>query len=487
MASFTKNNCNPLVQLFSLFVCAHCASMHVQDLLCRPCDTVHHPHLSSSLRAYIDNCPTCLHTKLSCRVGELSIDHTLLADRLFHTLSVDFLLGLLECKSLDTALVVDMFSKLVLMAPCSSCITSAQLFNLLADLVLRKGWKLKVVITDSDKHFVGATGQQFAASIGVQLRLSAPYHQQANPVEHHIQTLQCVLCAFAAESAKYWVDILPAAKLVINSTPSLTTGQALFNLIYIVQPDSPVLPSVSDAKAEECLAITKARLDSVLDLPPNLYTNDLFNIFQLKPAPKEPDLFNHSLDAPITTDSQGITRFEVKAIVGQQCFRNYNQYCVKWRRDPCTTWEFEEDLLKDRWHTVIQNWYHKQGSTPAALAHALDSSLSEHLIAFISTTMSPADSKLLGLELEISCLAWAVHRFQHFLNSTIKITVLIDHAPLSTVLQSHSPSMRQFTPCIERLQAYLMPFLDSMEFVHKPGKQHSNVNTLSRISTENHH
>lgn len=98
---------------------------------------------------------------------------------------------------------------------------------------------------------------------------------------------------------------------------------------------------------------------------------------------------------------------------------------------------------------------------------------------------SPADSKLLGLKLEISCLAWAVHCLQHFLEGAINITVVTDHAPLSAVLQAHSPSMHQFTPHIEQFWAYLMPFLDSMDFVHKPGKQHSNVDALSHLSTKN--
>ncbi|SPC67793.1 uncharacterized protein UHOD_12042 [Ustilago sp. UG-2017b] len=457
-----------------------------------PLTSIHHPRLSSSLQAYIDNCPVYL------------------------------LLGLPECKGLDAALiVVDVFSKLVLMALCSSRITSSQLFNLLADLVLQRGWKSRVIVTDSDKRFVGATGQQFASSI---------------------------------ESAKDCVDILPAAKLAINSTPSLTTGQAPFNLVYIARPNPPVLPSVSDANMEGHLTMAKARLDLAwqtalkhleenktqydmrhkplhvlkvgdqvfiqtqdhpipgaqrhtkldpskigpfpikqvlsrhclrLELPSDLYSNDLFDISQLEPAPKEQDLFNCTLDSPVVTDSQGVAHFEVEAIVGQRHFRDYIQYHIKWRGDPRTTWEFKEDLLEDCCAAAIQDWHHKQGSTLTASAHALDTSLSKHPIAFISTMTSPADSKLLSLELEISCLAWAVHHLQHFLEGAIKIMVITDHAPLGAALQACSPSMCQFTPCIEQFQAYLMPFLDSMDFVHKLGKQHSNVNALSRLSTEN--
>ncbi|SAM84392.1 uncharacterized protein UBRO_20308 [Ustilago bromivora] len=132
--------------------------------------SIHHPHLSSTLQAYIDNCPTCLRMKLGCHAGELSIDWTLSADRPFHTILADLLLSLPDCEGLDAALVImDMFLKLMLTAPCSSHITSTQLFNLHTNLILCKGWKPKVIITDSDKRFIGTTGQRFAASIGTEL------------------------------------------------------------------------------------------------------------------------------------------------------------------------------------------------------------------------------------------------------------------------------------------------------------------------------
>ncbi|SAM83349.1 uncharacterized protein UBRO_21072 [Ustilago bromivora] len=268
------------------------------------------------------------------------------------------------------------------------------------------GWKPRVIVTDSDKRFVGATGQQFASSI---------------------------------ESTKDWVNILPAAELTINSTPSLTTGQAPFDLVYIARPNPPVLPSVSDANMEDRLAMAKARLDSAWQTALK-HSDENKTQYDVRHKPL------HILNVG---DSQGIACFEVEAIVGQQCFRGYVQYHIKWQGDPHTTWEFEEDLLEDGCAAAIQEWHHKQGLAPTTSAHALDTSLSKHPIAFIFTTTSPADSKLLGLELEISCLAWAVHCLQHFLEGAIKITVVTDHAPLGAVLQAHSPSMHQFTPCIE--------------------------------------
>ncbi|UTT87942.1 hypothetical protein NDA17_000757 [Ustilago hordei] len=363
-------------------------------------ESIHHPHLPPALQAYIDNCPTCLCMKLGHCVGELSIDHALLADRPFHTISADLLLGLPDCEGLDATLVImDTFSKLVLTSPCTSSVTSTQLFDSLTDLVLHKGWRPKVIITDLDRHLIGATSQRFAASIGAKLHPLAPYHQQANPVECHIQTLQHVLQAFTMESAEDWVNVLPAAELAINSTPSLTTEQMPLDLMYIIQPDQPLLPSLSDVTMEGRLAITKAHLKSAwqttlqhleanksqydmrheplhtlhvgdhifictnnrpilgaqwhakldpkkvgpfpikqvllrhcfkLNLPPDLYSDDLFDILQLEPTPKEHNPFDCSLVAPVTTESRGNMHFEVEAIMGQRTFRNYIQYHVKW-------------------------------------------------------------------------------------------------------------------------------------------------------------
>nr|CDI57088.1 uncharacterized protein BN887_02712 [Melanopsichium pennsylvanicum 4] len=519
--------------------------------------TVHHPRLAASLQAYVDNCPACLRTKLGKRTGELSIDRVLEANQPFHTILADLLLGLPECRGYDAALiVVDTCSCLLLTAPCTTKATAAELFAILTDLVLRRGWKPKVVITDSDKRFVGAVGQQFAKQIGAELRPSAPYHQQANPVERHIQTLQRVLRALATESAADWVDLLPAAELAINSTPSLATGHAPFDLVYISRPDVAALPSVSQDGADDRLAAAKARLEEAwrtalqqveeqkarydakrqplpvlkvgdrvfirlkdrpilsvchhakldpsklgpfpvkevlsqhcvrLDLPQDLQSDDLFDTSQLELVPAGRDPFDRDLDAPTTsTGADGTPEFEIEAIVGQRRFRGYVQYRVKWRNDPRTTWEFEEDLLEDGCHEIIDEWLRKQAAAALAFPGATPPELEERPIAFISTITSPADAKLVGIELEISGLAWAVHRLQHFLEGAVKIIVMTDHAPLGAVLRSASHSMRNFTPRIERMRAYLMPFLDSMEFVHKAGRLHSNVDALSRLPPCSH-
>ena len=106
------------------------------------------------------------------------------------TISMDLLLGLPPCQGYDAVLVVvDLFSRMLLTTPCHSTATAKQLYELLSKLVLQRGWKPTVIVSDSDQRFIGQVGKRFAEDVGATLQPSAPYHQQANPVERHIQTL----------------------------------------------------------------------------------------------------------------------------------------------------------------------------------------------------------------------------------------------------------------------------------------------------------
>ncbi|SPO31511.1 uncharacterized protein UTRI_10297 [Ustilago trichophora] len=381
--------------------------------------------------------------------------------------------------------------------------------------------------------------------------------KEANPVEHHIQTLNRVLCALAIDHLEDWVSYLPAAELAINQTPSVATGEAPFDLVYITPVKRTVLPSISLLSQEDRLAVAKACLKAAwqkalnsaavdgkafdkwhaplpklqvgdmvfvrlkdrpmpstlrfpkldpsklgplavsevlskhhvkLSLPPDLETNPIFDVSQVDPAPTKPDPFGRLLvarlvDAPNSHATQ--QEFEVERIVAEQQQYGHLQYWVKWKDDPRLTWEFANDLVEGHCNQVIQDWVLRDVSTPPPAAHhqhdAEDSQLVEHPTAFISTTTSITESKMAAIELEISGLAWVVHRLQHYLDGASKIVVITDHAPLPAVLKSPSCSQRHFTPQIEKLQAYLMPHLERMEFRYKRGKLHANVDALSRL------
>ncbi|KAE8262417.1 hypothetical protein A4X09_0g7468, partial [Tilletia walkeri] len=225
------------------------------------------PRLVESVQAWIRHCPPCQVTKLGRRVGELDISRD--SRFPFDDVSVDLALGFPRSRAgKDALLVIEcLFSRMILLHPCSSSIDALGIAAVLSDRVLRYGWRPRRLISDSESKMVGSTMQALAKSLGAVLEPSLPHHQQANPVERSIQTVQSVLKALSVSGHAHWdTRIVPAVELAINSTPNLTSGYRPFDLVFLAQPS--VVHAVFDASdpAEvgslgERLAAGNARLE----------------------------------------------------------------------------------------------------------------------------------------------------------------------------------------------------------------------------------
>ncbi|KAE8179663.1 hypothetical protein CF328_g9404, partial [Tilletia controversa] len=172
------------------------------------------------------------------RTGELEIGKD--AALPFEAISIDLLLGFPRSRAgHDAVLVVlDLFSRMVLMEPCSSSVTSEDIAAILSDRVLRMGWRPRRLVPDSEARLTGDVMRRLAASLQAELRPSLPHHHQANPVERTIQTAKFVLQSLCVTFRAHWDRrAVPAAELAINSTPSVTTGERPFDLVFVAHPD----------------------------------------------------------------------------------------------------------------------------------------------------------------------------------------------------------------------------------------------------------
>ncbi|KAE8234966.1 hypothetical protein A4X13_0g9671 [Tilletia indica] len=102
----------------------------------------------------------------------------------------------------------------------------------------------------------------------------------------------------------------------------------------------------------------------------------------------------------------------------------------------------------------------------------------ERPVAFLSRLTGVAERKLVAPELELICLAWAFHKLAHLLEGA-SVTVVTDHAPMERMLNSTSGVT--YGPTITRCRALLLPQLDNLRFVYRPGSRHTNVDALSRL------
>jgi hypothetical protein len=97
----------------------------------------------------------------------------------------------------------------------------------------------------------------------------------------------------------------------------------------------------------------------------------------------------------------------------------------------------------------------------------------EHVIAYASRTLNKHERNYSITELECLAVVWAVKHFHHYLHGQ-RFTVITDHAALRYLLRMNNPTGK-LGRWLMTLNAY------DLEIINRPGKQHTNVDTLSRI------
>ena len=145
------------------------------------------PGLSDIVREYVRRCPDCQRVK-SPRQHQLGqmLPHEV-PGTAFHTVSMDIVLGLPLCGSFDACMViVDIFSKLVILRPMSSRSNACECGTVVFDALVCRGFLPVKLITDRDPRFVSQLWDELMSLLRIECRLISAYHQQADPAERYI-------------------------------------------------------------------------------------------------------------------------------------------------------------------------------------------------------------------------------------------------------------------------------------------------------------
>ena len=111
------------------------------------------------------------------------------------------------------------------------------------------------------------------------------------------------------------------------------------------------------------------------------------------------------------------------------------------------------------------------------LSHRMDDG-SDKPIAFASRSLAPAEKKYAQLDKEGLAIVFGVKKFHHFLYGR-HFTILSDHKPLQHLFSESRPVPALASARIQRWALTLSAY--SYTIAYKPGSDHANADTLSRL------
>ena len=193
----------------------------------------------------------------------------------------------------------------------------------------------------------------------------------------------------------------------------------------------------------------------------------------------------------------GEEAYDVERIIGKRLFgrRRYTQYLVKWKgfEDGQSEWLFEVDLMEDLDVDTMKRLVDEFEATQASVSftscpsraeathHYAPGKTMEKPILFLSRTLRQYEKGYTILELELGAVVWSILKCQRYLDG-VPFTVVTDHQPILSVVNSTSKTIT--SPRVERWRMLLQPYMGQVTWVHKAGKTHTNVDALSRLTTE---
>jgi hypothetical protein len=161
--------------------------------------------------------------------------------------------------------IVDTFTKTVVLQPTSTTATTAEVADILFTSILCRGFLPSTVISDKDPKYTSDLWTLVMEKLGTKISLTSPYHQQADPAERTIQTVETVLRCYKDID---WVARLPYVEMVLNDTKNESTGYSPNELLYVARK-GPVIDAMlehyDDAHFPEVLAQTKQKVREAFD------------------------------------------------------------------------------------------------------------------------------------------------------------------------------------------------------------------------------
>ncbi len=156
---------------------------------------------------------------------------------------MDFITDLPMSHGYDSLfIVVDCFSKAMIISPCNKTITAKETSKLYLENVWRRTSLPCQVISDRGPQFASKVMQEIWMKLGVKSTMSTAHHLQTDGKTEQVnQELEQYFCIFCNFKQNNWAELVPFMEFAHNARQHSAMGKSPFAVWYGFQPPQSIL------------------------------------------------------------------------------------------------------------------------------------------------------------------------------------------------------------------------------------------------------
>jgi len=202
------------------------------------------PNIKDDIYGRVKNCDVCQRIKSFAAKPAGQLKPNEIPTHPWEIVSMDLITGLPESSGMNSILViVDRFSKMIILIPCNDTLDSLGLARLLRDHVWSRFGTPRLIISDRGPQFASQFTKELAGLLGIKLALSTAYHPQTDGQSERMnQEVEKYLRAYVGYHQNDWTEWLATCQFAMNNTVKSSTGFTPFELNYGRHPNPGTVP-----------------------------------------------------------------------------------------------------------------------------------------------------------------------------------------------------------------------------------------------------
>ena len=198
--------------------------------------------ISRDVRNYVRSCVECQKSKHDTQKAPGRL-YPIVARDVWKIVTMDFVEVRTTARNSAPFLIlviVDKFSKYVILEPCAKDVTAEQTADIFIRRVVSEHGIPDVVISDRGPQFTATLWRVLLRTLGSSAALAATHHPQTDgQTERVIQTLRTILRNYAEVLKEDATRMLPLFQFALNNAPTSTTRYSPFQILYGRNPRGP--------------------------------------------------------------------------------------------------------------------------------------------------------------------------------------------------------------------------------------------------------